>query len=311
MGRGLYRKILESGRRKPPLFAFQGGRDAFGGDGCRKMEEAGILRDDERRRDAPQNAEREQHNEEGNTMWKKRLVSMAMALVLAVSLLPTAAWADSAGTLADLKRQLGYGGTRTIPVTGTIEVTETLVIPAKANITITGGGTLKRAASFTSGYMFRLNSSFGAYERNKASLTLENITVDGGGVKASDPAFSLGSNAFLTLKNGAVIQNHVCTSAYEGTVYVAGGVLTMEAGSVIRNNTTAGNGGGVNCGAGSFIMHGGTITGNTAAKGGGGVYNESYPTDSDSTTDQGKGFVIGDRTGKNSTGVIRIECLRI
>ena len=240
-------------------------------------------------------------------MWKKRLVSMAMALVLAVSLLPTAAWADSAGTLADLKRQLGYGGTRTIPVTGTIEVTETLVIPAKANITITGGGTLKRAASFTSGYMFRLNSSFGAYERNKASLTLENITVDGGGVKASDPAFSLGSNAFLTLKNGAVIQNHVCTSAYEGTVYVAGGVLTMEAGSVIRNNTTAGNGGGVNCGAGSFIMHGGTITGNTAAKGGGGVYNESYPTDSDSTTDQGKGFVIGDRTGKNSTGVIRIE----
>ena len=91
-GTGLYRKILESGRRKPPLFAFQGGRDAFGGDGCRKTEEAGILRDDERRRDAPQNAEREQHNEEGNIMWKKRLVSMAMVLVLAVSLLPTTAW---------------------------------------------------------------------------------------------------------------------------------------------------------------------------------------------------------------------------
>ena len=240
-------------------------------------------------------------------MWKKRLVSMAMALVLAVSLLPTAAWAWSVDTFDELKRELGYGGTRTIPVTGTIEVTETLVIPAKANITITGGGTLKRAASFTSGKMFRLNSSFGAYESNKARLTLENITVDGNKVETRDPAFSLGSNAFLTLKNGAVIQNHVCTSAYEGTVYVAGGVLTMEAGSVIRNNTTAGNGGGVNCGAGSFIMHGGTITGNTAAKGGGGVYSASCPTDSDSTTDQGKGFVIGDRTGKNSTGVIRIE----
>lgn len=240
-------------------------------------------------------------------MWKKRLVSMAMALVLAVSLLPTTAWAYPAGTLAELKSQLSKGGTRTIPVTGTIEVTETLVIPAEAKITINGGGTLKRADSFTSGCMFRLNSSFGAYERNKASLTLEKITVDGGGVKASDPAFSLGSNAFLTLKAGAVIQNHVCTSAYEGTVYVAGGVLTMETGSVIRNNTTAGNGGGVNCGAGSFIMHGGTITGNTAAKGGGGVYSASCPTDSDSTTDQGKGFVIGDRTGKDSTGVIRIE----
>ena len=306
MGRGLYRKILESGRRKPPLFAFQGGRDAFGGDGCRKTEEAGILRDDERRRDAPQNAEREQHNEEGNIMWKKRLVSMAMALVLAVSLLPTAAWAWSVDTFDELKRELGYGGTRTIPVTGTIEVTETLVIPAEAKITITGGGTLKRADSFTSGRMFRFDSSVGIYERNKARLTLENITVDGNKVEARDPAFSLGSNAFLTLKNGAVIQNHVCTSAYEGTVYVAGGVLTMEAGSVIRNNTTAGNGGGVNCGAGSFIMHGGTITGNTAAKGGG-VYSKSCPTDSDSTTDQGKGFVIGDRTGGDKNGVIRIE----
>lgn len=240
-------------------------------------------------------------------MWKKRLVSMAMALVLAVSLLPTTAWAWSVDTFDELKRELGYGGTRTIPVTGTIEVTETLVIPAEAKITITGGGTLKRAASFTRGYMFRLNSSFGAYERNKASLTLENITVDGGGVKASDPAFSLGSNAFLTLKAGAVIQNHVCTSAYEGTVYVAGGVLTMETGSVIRNNTTAGNGGGVNCGAGSFIMHGGTITGNTAAKGGGGVYSASCPTDDDSMTDQGKGFVIGDRTAIDRSGVIRIE----
>lgn len=238
-------------------------------------------------------------------MWKKRLVSMAMALVLAVSLLPTTAWAWSVDTFDELKTQLGKGGERTIEVTGTIEVTETLVIPAEAKITITGGGTLKRAASFTRGYMFRLNSSFGAYERNKASLTLENITVDGG-VKASDPAFSLGSNAFLTLKNGAVIQNHVCTSAYEGTVYVAGGVLTMETGSVIRNNTTAGNGGGVNCGAGSFIMHGGTITGNTAAKGGG-VYSKSCPKSDDSTTDEGKGFVIGDRTGKDSTGVIRIE----
>lgn len=236
-------------------------------------------------------------------MWKKRLVSMAMALVLAVSLLPTTAWAGSysVGTFNELKTQLGKGGTRTIEVTGTIEVTERLTIKPGADITITGG-TLKRAASFTNNSMFYASG----YSKSKARLTLENITVDGGGVKASEPAFSLGGDAFLTLKAGTVIQNHVCTSPYEGTVYVAGGVLTMEAGSVIRNNTTAGNGGGVNCGAGSFIMRGGTITGNTAAKGGG-VYSKSCPKNDDSTTDEGKGFVIGDRTGKDSTGVIRIE----
>ena len=251
----------------------------------------------------------DQYDEEGNSMWKKRLVSMAMALLLAVSLLPTAAWAAySVGTLDDLKRQLSYGETRTITVTGTIEVTETLVIPAKANITITGGGTLKRAASFTSGRMFRFDSSVGIYERNKARLTLENITVDGGSVKASDPAFSLSMNAFLTLKAGAVIQNHVNTGTYEGTVYVAGGVLTMEAGSVIRNNTTAGYGGGVYCDAGSFIMHGGTITGNTAARGGGGVYNKSYPyIQQDEAQGSNYGFVIGDRTASDRSGVIRIE----
>ena len=241
-------------------------------------------------------------------MWKKRLVSMAMALLLAVSLLPTTAWAYSVGTFNDLKRQLGYGGERTITVTGTIEVTETLVIPAEAKITITGGGTLKRADSFTSGRMFRFDSSVGIYERNKARLTLENITVDGNKVEASDPAFSLSMNAFLTLKAGAVIQNHVNTGTYEGTVYVAGGVLTMEAGSVIRNNTTAGYGGGVYCDAGSFIMHGGTITGNTAARGGGGVYNKSYPyIQQDEAQGSNYGFVIGDRTASDRSGVIRIE----
>ena len=37
------------------------------------------------------------------------------------------------------------------------------------------------------------------------------------------------------------------------------------------------------------------------------MYSKSCPTDSDSTTDQGKGFVIGDRTGGDKNGVIRIE----
>lgn len=37
------------------------------------------------------------------------------------------------------------------------------------------------------------------------------------------------------------------------------------------------------------------------------MYSKSCPKNDDSTTDEGKGFVIGDRTGKDSTGVIRIE----
>ena len=215
-------------------------------------------------------------------MWKKRLVSMAMALVLAVSLLPTTAWAYPAGTLAELKSQLSYGGTRTIPVTGTIEVTETLVIPAGAKITISGG-TLKRAASFTDGYMFDIQGATnGSGSEHEARLTLENIKVDGGRVPAKYGAFKLdGQGDFLTLGDGAIIQNHVVTGTSGGTVDVFSGVLTTETGSVIQNNTTAGYGGGVYCAPsngyyGSFLMHGGTITGNTAAKGGGGVYSKGH-----------------------------------
>lgn len=247
-------------------------------------------------------------------MWKKRLVSMAMALVLAVSLLPTAAWAvNSANSLSNLEMYLRWSGTQTIEVTGTIEVTEPLVIPKTANITITGGGTLKRAASFTDGYMFDIQgATIGSGSEHEARLTLENIKVDGGRVPAKYGAFKLdGQGDFLTLEDGAIIQNHVVTGTSGGTVDVFSGVLTTETGSVIRNNTTAGYGGGVYCAPsngyyGSFLMHGGKITGNTAAKGGGGVYNESYPKNNDKSTEVGKGFVIGDYL-ENKHGVIRIE----
>ena len=247
-------------------------------------------------------------------MWKKRLVSMAMALVLAVSLLPTTAWAvNSADSLSDLEMYLRWSGTQTIEVTGTIEVTEPLVIPKTANITITGGGTLKRAASFTDGYMFDIQgATIGSGSKHEARLTLENIKVDGGRVPAKYGAFKLdGQGDFLTLEDGAIIQNHVVTGTSGGTVDVFSGVLTTETGSVIRNNTTAGYGGGVYCAPsngyyGSFLMHGGKITGNTAAKGGGGVYNESYPKNNDKSTEVGKGFVIGDYL-ENKHGVIRIE----
>ena len=247
-------------------------------------------------------------------MWKKRLVSMAMALVLAVSLLPTTAWAvNSADSLSDLEMYLRWSGTQTIEVTGTIEVTEPLVIPKTANITITGGGTLKRAASFTDGYMFDIQgATIGSGSKHEAHLTLENIKVDGGRVPAKYGAFKLdGQGDFLTLEDGAIIQNHVVTGTSGGTVDVFSGVLTTETGSVIQNNTTAGYGGGVYCAPsngyyGSFLMHGGKITGNTAAKGGGGVYNESYPKNNDKSTEVGKGFVIGDYL-ENKHGVIRIE----
>ena len=247
-------------------------------------------------------------------MWKKRLVSMAMALLLAVSLLPTTAWAvNDADTLYWLKRYLSWGGTQTIEVTGTIEVTEALTIKVGSNITITGGGTLKRAASFTDGYMFDIQgATIGSGTEREARLTLENITVDGGKVAAEHGAFKLdGQGDFLTLGDGAVIQNHVVTGTSGGTVDVISGVLTTETGSVIQNNATAGYGGGVYCAPssgyyGSFLMHGGTITGNTAARGGGGVYNASYPKSNDKSTEVGKGFIIGDYL-EYEHGVIRIE----
>lgn len=213
---------------------------------------------------------------------KKRIGSLLMALVLALSLVPATVWAAddpiSVDTFEELQAAIASDAdTIDIVVTNDIELTQELTISgSKKDITIRSqeGSTYKllRSASFQasaddykSEYAFRLKAG---------KLTFQNIILDGNkeAVTAKNTfVFVSGSNdTQLTLGQGATIQNCASTG-YGGAVYVSTGKLVMEGGSAIKDCTTSYRGGAIamiyepwsnySTGAITFTMKGATISG--------------------------------------------------
>ena len=213
---------------------------------------------------------------------KKRIGSLLMALVLALSLVPATVWAaDGAtevGTFEQLQAAIASDAdTIDIVVTNDIELTQELTISSsKKDITIRSqeGSTYKllRSASFQasaddykSEYAFRLKAG---------KLTFQNIILDGNkdAVTAKNTfVFVSGSNdTQLTLGRGATIQN-CATTSYGAAVYVSTGKVVMEKGSAIKDCTTSYRGGAIamiyepwsnySTGAITFTMKGATISG--------------------------------------------------
>ena len=213
---------------------------------------------------------------------KKRIGSLLMALVLALSLVPATVWAaDGAtevGTFEQLQAAIASDAdTIDIVVTNDIELTQELTISgSKKDITIRSqeGSTYKllRSASFQasaddykSEYAFRLKAG---------KLTFQNIILDGNkeAVTAKNTfVFVTGSNdTQLTLGQGAIIQN-CATTSYGAAVYVSTGKVVMEKGSAIKDCTTSYRGGAIamiyepwsnySTGAITFTMKGATISG--------------------------------------------------
>jgi len=158
------------------------------------------------------------------------------------------------------------GTPTTIEITNDITLGATLVIPNNANITFTGSGTL------TSGTGFNRTLHVG----NGGELTLDGITVSGGGIR-------VGNNGLLTMLSGYITNNNTTTDG--GGVDVSEGTFIMYGGT-ISNNQAPANGGGVRvANHGTFIMHDGLIYGNTGSAhgglgsgGGGGVTVGSWGT---------------------------------
>lgn len=214
---------------------------------------------------------------------KKRIGSLLMALVLALSLVPATVWAAddpiSVGTFEQLQAAIASeADTIDIVVTQDIELTQELTISSsKKDITIRSqeGSTYKllRSASFQasaddykSEYAFRLKAG---------KLTFKNIILDGNkdAVTAKNTfVFVSGSNdTQLTLGQGATIQN-CATTSYGAAVYVSLGNLVMEEGSAIKDCTTTYRGGAITMiyepsswssktNAITFTMKGATISG--------------------------------------------------
>lgn len=223
---------------------------------------------------------------------KKRIGSLLMALVLALSLVPATVWAaDGAtevGTFEELKAAVDAENS-TIILTADIDLTEPLLIDSKtADITIRSKEgetyTLKRPDDAAL-YQFDLNKG--------GKLTLENVTLEGNG-EVVQPGYSFilveDTTCELHLKSGTTIQNCVTKNyaTYDGGAIRSAGSVYMYEGSAITNCSSQAGGAiklsyttsstsGLKKFA-NFTMYGGTISGCSAtgssdtAHGGGALY---------------------------------------
>lgn len=269
---------------------------------------------------------------------KKRIASVLVALVMVLSLVPKTSWAwtSTVTTLEQLKSamsELSYNNTIEIVVSGTIEISETLNIrPTRTTngsmawyeyynqrVVISGADAnskLVRAEGFK-GSLFNLtgeqgySGAGGSDHPAYATLTLKDITVDGGGDKtvATDPAIYLSRYSTLTLDDGAVLRN--CKSQhYDGGaagLYTSTSEFVMN-GTARMEDNEADYGGGVYIGniLASFTMNGGTIANNTATKYGGGVYceaNKQYGSNDTAKINLNGGTITGNTAGIAGGGV--------
>ena len=163
-------------------------------------------------------------------------------------------------TFDELKTALVDETCSEIQVSGTISVTETLIV--NREVKLSGGGTFVRGNKDV--YLFDVEKG--------GKLTLENITLDGQSqniaYQNSFPLIYMATGGTLTLEAGAVLQNNHA-SQVGSAIRADGGSLVMNGGSIL-DNETAYNGGGIYLGqSATFAMNGGTIQGNTGDGGGG------------------------------------------
>ena len=257
---------------------------------------------------------------------KKRIGSLLMALVLALSLVPATVWAaDGAtevGTFEELKQAVSDEATD-IVVTNDIELTERLTVAAGITIRSQEGSvfTLKRSESFTpasdnTDYRFKLDYG--------ADLTFRNIILDGNkeAGQAKNGFFRVNdTKAKLTLGQGATIQN--CSAINGGSaISLVLGSVVMEQGSAIKDCTNTSKGGAIyiyrephwsgDKDAATLTMNGATISGcsSTGSTGGGAIYaygrvtmNITNSTITGNTANGNGGAIYGE-TSKNSGDIV-------
>ena len=244
-------------------------------------------------------------------MFRKRsLFSILLAFIISLTMLPifkldAHAATVNASTVAELQQAINDATEDTeIVLTADMQLTTTVTVPAGKNITLKGGVTLTRT-----------NSAIAFDIKEGASLTWEDIILDGNAKDTNYKSSVINNQGKLTI-NGGEIKNVRSNSAMVGIVTAKGpnAVLTMNGGSIhdnymsnqftnvvkitegasffmnggdISNNTLEHSGSsGLNSavgvegikGSSTMEMTGGTITGNTAEYGGilVGTYSTNY-----------------------------------
>ena len=241
---------------------------------------------------------------------RKSLFTVLLALIVSLSILPifkleAHAATVNASTLAELQQAINDATDATeIVLTADIPLTATVTVPSGKDITLSGGFTLTRT-----------NSAIALDIKEGASLTWEDIILDGnakdtnyksavinnqgkltinGGevknVRSNSPMVGIvtakGPNAVLTMNGGSIHDNYM-SNQFTNVVKITEGASFFMNGGDISNNTLEHSGSsGLNAAVGvegikgtsTMEMTGGTITGNTAEYGGilVGTYSTNY-----------------------------------
>jgi len=201
---------------------------------------------------------------------KKSLFSVLLALMISLSMFPifkldAHAATVNASTIAELQQAINDAAEATeIVLTADMQLTATVTVPARKDITLKGGVTLTRTSS-----------SIAFDIKEGASLTWEDIILDGNAKDTNYKSAVINNQGKLTF-NGGEIKNVRSNSPMVGIVTAKGpnAVLTMNGGSIHDNymSNQFTNVVKITEGA-SFFMNGGDISNNTLEHGGSSVLN--------------------------------------
>ena len=231
----------------------------------------------------------------------KRILSMLLALSIALSVCPVSAFADTGGMLsnpaapqtvdeqndllskehqvsndADFKQEVDAINNDTnsdtlhnISLSNSIHVTDEVTFKAGRRVQIIGNGHTIN---------FSVN---GTLKVSGAELALSNVCLDGqsqNGQTWRAPGVTVESGGTLKMEENSCIQNFTnsASNGSGGGVYVGrGSTMTMNGGTI--KDCSASDGGGIYA-AGAVVLNGGTISGCKAVgsyRSGGGIYIDS------------------------------------
>ncbi len=229
----------------------------------------------------------------------KRILSMLLALSMALSVCPVSAFADTGGDMlsnpaapqtvdeqndllskehqvsndADFKQEVDAINNDTssdtlhnISLSNSIHVTDEVTFKAGRRVQIIGNGHTIN---------FSVN---GTLKVSGAELALSNVCLDGQSQTRHAPGVTVESGGTLKMEKNSCIQNFTnsASNGSGGGVYAgSGSTMTMNGGTI--KDCSASDGGGIYA-AGTVVLNGGTISGCKAVgsyRSGGGIYIDS------------------------------------
>ena len=255
---------------------------------------------------------------------KKRLISMVLAVSMAVSIMPAPAFASGGGQRPEtvigqeFDRQNSSGDYSEVSSLDQLTYTNNeCKVRLTESIVMTGAVTVNNGNRLTidlNGHTLTAAENSRAFFIQNGALTIED-SIGGGVIQGSGTVNGYGgailmngsdSNNALTLAGGTI---RGFTAKYGAGVSMGNGTFRMTGGAIRNCSATGGkaDGGGVYVSGGSFEMSDGTISACNAANAGGGVYvisgsfEMSGGSIEDCTAYEGAGVKVYPSSGKTAS----------